>query len=429
LEVSEHGGRELVDQAVSCGRGSGRCGRLADDEAADFRGAHAGVGLALTLAMRWRRHPMESERPFRFYPPHCPWPACPAHFGHACGRGSQRFGSYKTKYSCARIPRFRCKRCWRTCSRQTFSASYYLKRRELPRLVAAGLVACSAHRQIARSFHCSKTTVTRLAERLGRHAILFHNYCMGHVREIDEPIVHDHFETFIGRQDVGLGIGTAVGARTWFVYGVDPAPHRGPGRRPNAKKDDQLIPARSYVASIRRAISGLLPKVPAGTRLHAIADGRVDYPAALKLPDLEDRVHLSVYRNPKRGPKGTPRSEEAVARDYAMYPVDALHQLIRHSHGEHKRETIAFGRRLESKMGRAYLTAVWKNFIKRRSERKPDHTTPAMKLGLADSRWRWERLFVRRLFPQRIRPTDSQMKLYGKRWTPNLPALHRKHAA
>jgi hypothetical protein len=309
------------------------------------------------------------------------------------------------------------------------SASYYLKRRELPRLVAAGLVACSAHRQIARSHHCAKTTVTRLAERLGRHAMLFHTYCMQSVAKIDEPIVHDHFEAFIGRQDLGLGIGTAVGARTWFVYGIDPAPHRGPGRRPHQKKDDQLIPARSYVASIRRAILGLLPKVPSETRLHAIVDGRVDYPAALKLRGLEDRVHLSVYLNPQRGPKGTPRSSEAIARDDAMYPVDALHQLIRHSHAEHKRETIAFGRRLESIMGRAYLGAVWKNFIKRRSERRPDPTTPAMRLGLADDRWRWERLLVRRLFPQRIRPSSSDMKLYGKSWTPNSPTLNRKHAA
>src|SRR5262249_49198278 len=156
------------------------------------------------------------------------------------------------------------------------------------------------------------------------------------------------------------------------------------------KRNDQLIPAKPYVASIRRAIAGLLPKVPVGARLHAIVDGRVDYPAALKWPDLEDRVHLSVYPNPNRGPKGSPRSQETIARDDAMYPVDALHQFIRHSHAEHKRETIAFGRRLESAVGRAYLNAVWKNFIKRRSERRPDHTTPAMKLGLAGGRWRWE---------------------------------------
>jgi hypothetical protein len=59
----------------------------------------------------------------------------------------------------------------RTCSRQTFSTTYYLKRRELLVLTASGLAACSAHRQIARSAHCAKTSVTRIAERLGRHAM------------------------------------------------------------------------------------------------------------------------------------------------------------------------------------------------------------------------------------------------------------------
>ncbi len=37
-----------------------------------------------------------------------------------------------------------------------------------------------------------------------------------------------------------------------------------------------------------------------------------------------------------------------------MHPVDGLHRLFRHSCADHKRETIAFGRRLESIMGRAF---------------------------------------------------------------------------
>ena len=51
-----------------------------------------------------------------------------------------------------------------------------------------------------------------------------------------------------------------------------------------------------------------------------------------------------------------------------MFPVDQLHQLLRHSCADHKRETIAFGRRLESIGWVALnLLAVWKNFIKARS--------------------------------------------------------------
>jgi len=137
---------------------------------------------------------------------------------------------------------------------------------------------------------------------------------------------------------------------------------------------------------------------------------------------------LQVFPNPKRGPKGTLRSPEAVSRDLAMFPVDQLHQLIRHSCADHKRETIAFGRRLESILGRAHLMAVWKNFIKARSERKPDRTTPAMKLGLTDTRWRFERILARRLFTYREHVPQSALRVYQKRWTTSLPRFERRHA-
>jgi hypothetical protein len=294
--------------------------------------------------------------------------------------------------------------------------------------VAAGLVAGSAHRQIARSLHASKTSVTRMAERLGRHAIVFHARCLESLDVLTEPIVHDHFETFVARQDHALGLGTAVGARSWFVYDVDPAAHRGSGRRPDRRPSTMANAQRTYVESIRRTIRSLLPRVVAPHRLHCLVDGRVDYQIATRLETIKDRVQLSVYPNPKRGPKGSARSPEAVARDAAMFPVDQLHQMVRHTCSDHKRETISFGRRIESILGRATLVAVWKNFVKSRSERKPDRTTPAMWLGLTDSRWRWEWVLSRRLFPARVKPSDSALKLYWKRWTAHLPELERKHA-
>ncbi len=51
----------------------------------------------------------------------------------------------------------------------------------------------------------------------------------------DEPIVFDHFETFEFTQDLPFGVGTPVGAESWFVYGIDPAPHRRAGRRSEAQ--------------------------------------------------------------------------------------------------------------------------------------------------------------------------------------------------
>lgn len=227
--------------------------------------------------MHWPIHPAESVRPSRFNPPFCPWSDCRAHLG--LSNGFQRWGSYRAPNDPHRIPRFRCNTCGRTCSRKTFSTTYYLKRRELLVTVAAGLAACSAHRQIARSERCSKTTVTRMAERLGRHAILFHARCLAGIEEIPEPVVHDHFETFIGRQDHALGLGTAVGASSWFIYDIDPAPHRGSGRRPDRKAAEVVRPNRPYVLSIKRTLEALISRVSAPGSLHLIVvEGSTTWP-------------------------------------------------------------------------------------------------------------------------------------------------------
>jgi hypothetical protein len=58
-------------------------------------------------------------------------------------------------------------------------------------------------------------------------------------------------------------------------------------------------------------------------------------------------------------------------------------------------------------VGRQFLVAVWKNFIKGRSERRPDRTPPAMRLGLADAPWRWSRVLAERLFPGRENVSDA----------------------
>ena len=379
--------------------------------------------------MWWPQLTVQSVRPSRFMPPFCPWPDCIAHGSR--GRGFHRNGWYRTLRSARRIPRFLCLDCNASCSRQTFSTTYYLKRPELLVAVASGLAACSAHRQIARSSHCAKTTVTRLTERLGRHAILFQARCTAQLPALAEAVVHDHFEGFIGRQDRAIGIGTAVGAVSRYVYDVDPAPHPGSGRRPDRNKKGQT-PARAirpYVESIKRSIVRLIPHLPEGRPLVLRVDGRLDYHVALRNPALGSRVTLQAFPNPERRPKGTPRSPEAVRRDLAMFPVDSLHQLMRHSCADHKRETIAFGRRLESILGRAHLMAVWKNFIKARSERATDRTTPAMRLGLTDKRWPFERILARRLFPHREPLSDSALHIYRKRWTPALPTFERRHAA
>jgi len=379
--------------------------------------------------MQWRLTPV--ERLQAFHPPFCPRRDCPDHLRTEPGYRARKHASY-TRKSGFRVPRFRCPNCKSTFSRSAFSPSYYLKRPELLAPVAAGLVAGAAHRQIARLLGCAPSTVTRLAARIGRHCMLVLLHAVAGLRgRALEPIVLDHFETFEFTQDLPFGIATAVGQRTWFVYGVDPAPHRRAGRRsPEQQRRLRDRPARAhrggYRGSTRRTIDRLLGLGPGA--LHLVSDDHGSYRATVRRHPERHRIRHEVHPNPERGPRGAVRSEAAVARDRAMFASDLLHGLVRHSMAAHHRETIAFGRRLNALMLRAYGLAVWRNFVKRRSERRSDETTPAIELGLTDRRWSWRQVFAWRRFADRDGLDGLERELYEQRWiTPVLPT-NARHA-
>ncbi len=371
--------------------------------------------------MLWPRTPVERVQLFR--PPFCPWPPCSEHQRHATGYRFRHHGFYSTRRRV--VPRFLCLTCRRTFSRQTFSTTYYLKRPELLLPLAAALQAGAALRQVARSLSCAHSTPSRFAARLGRHALLLHARALAFLGgRLAEPVVLDHFETFEFSQDLPFGIATPVGSRSWFVYGFDPAPHRWTGRRSESQRRRlRSRPRRAtyggYQGSTRRVLAALLPLVPEGRRLHLVGDGHPAYRAAAR---GNPHVRLHRFPNPRRGPRGSSRSPEARARDRAMFPSDLLHALMRHTLAHHRRETIAFGRRLNALVERVALMAVWRNFVKRRSERRPDPLTPAMRVGLASEVWDWRRVFSRRLFPDRASLPAVTARLYRREWlTPIYP--------
>ena len=275
--------------------------------------------------------------------------------------------------------------------------------------IAAGLVGGSAHRQIARTIGCAPSTVTRNAARLGRHAILLLAAARGELAgRVDEAFVLDHFETFESTQDYPFGVATVVGSRSWYVYDLDPAPHRRSGHVSAAQRrrirERPFRPAHGgYLGSARRVFERLQTMAPAGSMVTVIGDGHAAYDRALRMGTFRRFLHLEQHPNPARGPKGTPRSEAARRRDERLFPVDLLHKILRHSLAHQRRETIAFGRRLNAVLERMFLAAAWRNFVKKRSERLARSGTPAMQLGLTRERWAWSRVFSRRLFPARTR--------------------------
>lgn len=333
------------------------------------------------------------------------------------------------------IKTFRCLECRSTFSAKAFSVNYYSKRPELLLPIAAGLVAGSAHGQLARSLGCAPSTVTCTSARLGRHAMLLQSRMLAALTgQLNEAVVLDHFEVFELTQDLPFGVATPVGAKSWFVYGADPAPHGRAGKRTLTQQRRLERRAKrnkrgGYAGSTRRILDRLLPLCPEGRSLRLVHDGHKAYPRVIDKHPAADRIEVDCHPNPQRGPKGSPRSAAAKARDEAMFPVDLLHGVLRHTLAAHRRETIAFGRRLNGIMERLHVAVVWRNLIKGVSERKGDRTTPAMKVGLADRGWTWKQLLSRRLFPHREGLKGTMLVLYRRDWlTPELPSntLHRR---
>ena len=364
-----------------------------------------------------------------FVPPHCPRPDCVC---HRPGRGPvfrwSKAGFYTPQRRGARIQRFVCHACERTFAQQAFACSYFLKRPELLLPVAAGLVAGSAHRQLARSLGCAASTVTRLAARLGRHCLLLQRRLEQELADIPETVVLDDFESFVGAQFYQLALPTAVGQDSAFVHRLDHALHLRGGRlNPHQRRRRDALLRRcgrpapgERIRALERVLRALLAKT---RTLRLVSDGGPLYDRALERLHARDRVQHRRLPNPPRGPKGAPRSPAARERDRQMFEVDQLHRLLRHSAAHHRRETIAFGRSVNDLVGRLHLLAVWRNLVKSRSERHPSQLVPAAALGLTTGRWSWAQVFARRLFPGHLPLTADDQQTYRRQLrTPTLAA-------
>jgi hypothetical protein len=160
-------------------------------------------------------------------------------------------------------------------------------------------------------------------------------------------------------------------------------------RRRRATLEDRL--GRPDPRSIEKEVAALLEAiVPAMKPIELTTDEHESYPRAIR----RLRRHRIVHR--------TISSRAARTTKNPLFAVNLLDLLIRHSSANHKRETIAFSRSLQSAIERLWLFLVWRNYSKSFSEKRRG-PTPAQHLGLTDRRWRIQDLFRRRRFPDRVR--------------------------
>lgn len=360
--------------------------------------------------------------PLQFRPPHCPWAGCPAHHVED-GRFPWTFyGWYERKAAPGRIRRFFCQVCERTFSTQTFSTTYYMKRPELLVPVAARLNNSSGDRSIRRTVPpnpdyapqhnagAAGSTITRLVPRLARHAMLFlveAEHLAAARGAAPEPRAVDDFEAFAVTQLHQVSCATVVGRTTSWVYYVDQAPHRRGGRLTPAQKAAErrllgagTIPRKARARAWSRVVDQMLAQLAPGTTVDCVSDG--DRTIAEALAAAGGRIRHTAHPNPKRGPKGSPSTVEALTRDRAMREIDLLHRWYRHSIAQHRRESISFPRSVNGLLGRLVHFSVARNLVQARRERQVNGPTPAQLRGLTERPLDWTEILELRRFPRRL---------------------------
>ncbi|MEZ5066379.1 MAG: hypothetical protein R3B81_16755 [bacterium] len=268
-----------------------------------------------------------------------------------------------------------------------------MKRPELLEVVFHRLVACSGYRQISRELGVAHTTVMRIAQRLARHCLLYHCH---HARKlkISETVVVDGFETFAHSQFYPCHLNLAVGGGSHFTYSFTEAELRRKGRMTEWQRarraELEALYGRPDPRAIEKSIATLVTTLPvvSGTVLRVHSDEHRAYPRALQ------RVPTPIEHS-------VTSSRVARVPSNPLFPVNLADLLLRHSSSNHKRETIAFSKTMQSVIDRLAIFVVWRNWAKSFSERLQD-ATPAMRIGLARKKHTLAEILDERHFVSRI---------------------------
>lgn len=337
-----------------------------------------------------RAHSLASEESFR---PHCcPNPGCLTRVG--ADFDWIDWGWHKRKKAPFRVKRFLCKVCGRSFSTQTFRFTYWQKRPELDRTVLMSGRGCMSNRQIAQlcEDEPSHTTIGHKVERLARQAIRFTTRAFQTMEvRLGGRVLFDGLGSFEFSQYEPYWLNVAVHRESAFVLGFTDSPLRRSGtmrpqqRRKRSRLEERFgRPARR---SIRRGTARLLQSIKPFLDPEVVefgSDEHPAYPGTLADAGLADRPHHTFPGSAMR------------THANPLFEINLLDLKIRHGSSNQKRETIAFNKRRQAGLERAWLFAIWHNFMRPKRIRTRG-ATPAQLVGLAPRKLRYDDIFGARI--------------------------------
>lgn len=328
-------------------------------------------------------------------PPRCPNRSCPNHRAPD-GKFFLRHGTYRAKCRSRPIKRYRCKRCGRTFSDQTFRGDRYDKKPHLNKAVLEFICSGVGMREGARRVGLSRRNFTRKARKLARVAEALDANLQTRARRrtlacgggLGFHIQMDELETYEGcRHSRPVLIANVVEVRSRFQIASEVASIRAKGpmtkrRIEQVERDEERLGPRvdeSPAACLRAfgAAARLFP-APVGGRIDT--DLRPTYPRYVR-DTFRGRpiVHTKTPGSAPRG-FGTP-----------LHPINLMEAISRDHLGRIRKKSW-----LTSKCRKALqlfygLLRAAKNWTRARFNR--DRQSPGQLMGFAPRMLRMTELF------------------------------------
>ena len=355
------------------------------------------------------------------HPPFCPRPSCKYHRRANLHPGWYVSAGWYETAAFGIVDRFRCRRCGKYFSTQTFSIDYYSKRTISYSRLHKHLITTSNIRDMARDFSVSVDTVLNKLSRLSRNSIAVLQELQRRL-PLDEDLAADGFESFTVSQFFPCHINLLAGDNSQLVYWFDYVTLRRKGRMTEKQREIRKQLEKRFRADpkgVQKSFSKLYRALS-----HLICDGK--RPSVLLATDEHPayqraaRGHLSLKGLKAQGrcKHITVSSKAARTRLNPLFAVNYLDRQFRKDLDEHVRETVCFGKNVSNALDRMTVYLVYHNLKKPFREVQGDMRTHAEVAGLPKESVSslLYGLYSRRAFYSKVRPEGRLRKMWLRKY-------------
>jgi transposase-like protein len=316
-----------------------------------------------------------------FRPPRCPNRACSNH------RNPSRdffapHGHYHAKCRAHPVPRFRCRACRKTFSRQTFRMDYRDHKPHLNWPLFDFIVSGVGLRQAARKLPLTRHCTEMKFRKIGRHLRNL-NLNLRRPTSAAKALLFDEFETYEDRRNTRpLSVPTLIERKSYFIIWSESAPIRPHGKMSKSRaeairREEARFGPRKDKS--RRASVRTFSQAKDLMRGHSIVildtDKKSTYPTIARATFGKERlVHNRTDSRLPRRPWNP------------LFPINQTEEMLREHLGRLRRKSW-----LVSKRGWCLNLALQffmadRNFVRRRFNDDDKSVSAAQILGLVDRR-------------------------------------------